>query len=107
MKFCDRCGSYLRKTPEGLWCQKCRKLSPLEAKEKMKNVDRETSDAIYVIERSKDQGSKVKWKCPKCGNEEADHWFSAVAGEHAGIRRERTIEHFRCTRCSYVTSRSS
>ena len=67
MKFCDRCGSYLRKTPDGLWCQKCRKLSPLDTEGKMKDVSKETSDGVYVVERSKDQGTKVSWKCPKCG----------------------------------------
>ncbi len=82
-------------------------LSPIENNEKVTSVDKETSEVVYVVERSKDQGSKVSWKCPTCGNEEADHWFSTVSGEHAGIRRERTIEHFRCTRCSYTTSKSS
>lgn len=107
MKFCDRCGSYLRKTSEGLWCQKCRRLSPLDSNEELRIVDKETSDVVYVVEKSSDQGSRVTWKCPKCGNEKADHWFSTVSGEHAGIRRERTIEHYKCTKCSYSTSRSS
>ena len=25
MRFCDNCGTYLRTTPEGLWCPKCKK----------------------------------------------------------------------------------
>jgi DNA-directed RNA polymerase subunit M/transcription elongation factor TFIIS len=107
MKFCDRCGSYLRRTPEGLWCQKCRMLFPLDSNEELRNVDKEASDIVYVVERSTDKGSRVAWSCPKCGNEEADHWFSPISGEHAGIRRERTIEHYKCTKCSYSTSKSS
>ena len=78
-----------------------------ENNEKIKNVSKATSEVVYVVERSKDLDSKVSWNCPKCGNEEADHWFSTISGEHAGIRRERTIEYFRCTRCSYTMSKSS
>ncbi|MCK4634216.1 hypothetical protein KAT42_05220, partial [Candidatus Bathyarchaeota archaeon] len=103
----DRCGSYLRETAEGLWCQKCRKIILSKRNAETRTGKKRDSSAVIVIERPKDHYSTISLKCPKCKNEEAYHWFSNVSGEHAGIRRERTIEHFKCTKCSYSWSRSS
>jgi transposase-like protein len=49
---------------------------------------------------------KVNETCPKCGNPEAFRNVSVVAGEHAGIRQERSVERLKCTRCQYSWNRT-
>lgn len=108
MKFCDKCGSYMKKTMDGFECRKCGNVVHVSTgiqTENMKKIER--SSSIYVVDSSEDGYVKVSQVCPKCGNEEAFRWFSGVSGEHAGIRRERTVEHFRCTKCSHSWSKTS
>lgn len=108
MKFCDKCGSYMKKTRDGFECRKCGNVVHVSTgiqTENMKKIDR--SSSIYVVDSSEDEYVKVSQVCPKCGNEEAFRWFSGISGEHAGIRRERTVEHFRCTKCSHSWSKTS
>jgi len=107
MQFCDDCGSYIRKTKEGLWCPKCKRLIQSKPRVEAGSVKKTDSDVIYVIDKSQSNYAKISQTCPKCGNQEAFHWFSSISGEHAGIRRERTVEHFKCTRCSHSWSTSS
>ncbi|MCW4053232.1 MAG: hypothetical protein NWE78_08520 [Candidatus Bathyarchaeota archaeon] len=68
---------------------------------------KDSSDAIHVIDRSREGRRRISRVCPKCGNNKAYHWVSRVSGEHAGIHTERTIEHFRCTRCSHTWGRNA
>ena len=108
MKFCDKCGSYMRKTKDGFVCRKCGNVIHASTEvqtENMKKIER--SSPIYVVDSSEDEYAKVSQVCPKCGNEEAFRWFSQVSGEHAGVRRERTVEHFKCTKCSHSWSKAS
>jgi len=92
MKFCDKCGSYMKRTKKGFWCRKCGNLIPLDATMESKIVKKmEHPSPVYVVDDAEDKRVKVSQTCPKCGNNEAFHWFSRVSGEHAGIRRERTI----------------
>lgn len=79
----------------------------LKSKLKEKSVIEKDSSAVFVVDKSDVDYAKVSRECPECGNDEAFHWVSTLSGEHAGIRRERTIEHFRCTRCSHSWSTSS
>jgi len=106
MKFCDKCGSYMKKTKNGFHCRKCGNLvhAKIQAKD-MKTMD--SSSSIHIVDRSENEYVKVSQICPKCGNNEAFRWFSGVSGEHAGIRRERTVEHFKCTKCSHSWSKTS
>jgi DNA-directed RNA polymerase subunit M/transcription elongation factor TFIIS len=108
MKFCDKCGSYMKKTKNGFLCKKCGNLIYANTRTRIVDTKKiEPSSAIHVVEGSEDEHLKVPQVCPKCGNEEAFRWFSGVSGEHAGIRRERTIEHFKCTKCSHSWSKTS
>jgi DNA-directed RNA polymerase subunit M/transcription elongation factor TFIIS len=106
MRFCKDCGSYLSRTPKGLWCPKCKKHIPSKPTVKTRNV-KKNSQAIYVVGKPKHDYARSSQVCPKCGNEETFHWYSTISGEHAGIRRERTIEHFKCAKCSHSWSKSS
>ena len=108
MKFCDKCGSYMKKMKNGFLCRKCGNVIPADARMQTENMKKtEPSSSIYVVESSEDEYVKVFQVCPKCGNKEAFRWFSAVSGEHAGIRRERTVEHFKCTKCSHAWTKTS
>lgn len=108
MKFCDKCGSYMKKTMDGFECRKCGNVVHVSTGIQTKNMKKiERSSSIYVVDSSEDEYVKVSQVCPKCGNEEAFRWFSGISGEHAGIRRERTVEHFRCTKCSHSWSKTS
>jgi DNA-directed RNA polymerase subunit M/transcription elongation factor TFIIS len=106
MKFCDNCGTYLRETKEGLWCPRCKKVICTKPSKEFVSVRKASFDAVYVVDGSEEVYEKVSSTCPKCGNGQAIHWFSTVTGEHAGIRRERVVEHFKCTKCSHSWSES-
>jgi len=106
MKFCDRCGSYMNETKNGFVCRKCGNFVHANVQTKITRKT-EQSGSIYVVDRSEDEYVKVSQVCPKCGNGEAFRWFSRVSGEHAGIRRERTVEHLKCTKCSHSWSKTS
>jgi DNA-directed RNA polymerase subunit M/transcription elongation factor TFIIS len=70
-------------------------------------VKKSSMSAVYVVDESKEHYAKVTRPCPNCESDEAFHWFSRVSGEHAGIRRERTVEHFKCAKCSHTWTESS
>lgn len=91
-----------------MWCPKCKKSSPMEAKTEVKMTRRSKSNAVYVVERRQETSARKKAAktCPKCGNEEAYQWFSSIAGEHAGVKGERTVEHCKCTNCGHSWSES-
>ncbi len=103
MKFCDRCGSRMKRTHEGFRCRKCGHTIHDSSETLPKDVKRVVhSNLVYVVDKSQDKYVKVVRTCPRCGNSGAYRWFSTISGEHAGIRRERTIEHFKCTKCSHT-----
>lgn len=113
MRFCGDCGSYLVKKGEEYWCPRCQRLLQLKAvtEDEAESITEKTSrseqsDAVYFSDINEDNSVKVARSCPKCGNEEAFRWFSNISGEHAGISRERTVEHYRCTKCSHSWSSS-
>jgi len=109
MTFCDKCGSYMKETAKGLLCPRCGRHLPSKTKAKptRESPENKRNSSIYVVEEDKEQLAKVAQPCPNCGHKEAFHWVSNISGEHAGVRRERTVEHFRCAKCSHSWTRSS
>jgi DNA-directed RNA polymerase subunit M/transcription elongation factor TFIIS len=105
MKFCDKCGSRMREEKTGFTCPKCGNVADANGGIRKKKV--EQSGSVYVVDSKQNEYVKVRQACPRCGNNEAFHWYSGISGEHAGIRREITTEHFRCTKCSHSWTRSS
>jgi len=83
------------------------KPSPENSKRCGKVVLKKRESAIFVVDKSQNEGIVVSRPCPKCGNAKAYRWVSAISGEHAGIRREVTLEHFRCTKCSHEWTEST
>lgn len=107
MGFCDVCGSHLKETAEGFLCPKCGRLVRFRSEVRGQSVQKAFSDAVYVIDDPQDNRVKVSRVCPNCGNGEALRLISSVSGEHAGVRQERTVDHFRCTKCSHFWVESS
>ena len=108
MEFCDKCGARMTRTKEGFLCPKCGVVIPAKSETPLgKQKKRNGSGFIYVFGPSEAGYSKVSRQCPRCGNTKAFRSSSGILGEHAGIGRERTLEHFRCTKCSYSWTEQS
>lgn len=103
----DNCGSYMKLVAEGYRCPRCGKMVPSKSEASEMRTKESESSGIFVIDEHSNDYAKVSQACPKCGNEEVYHWVSSISGEHAGIRRERTVEHFKCVKCSYSWNKSS
>jgi DNA-directed RNA polymerase subunit M/transcription elongation factor TFIIS len=89
-----------------LQCPKCRNVIHAKPAVQAAKEKRSQSDFIYISENPRDSTVRIKRECPECGNREAFHWVSGISGEHAGIGRERTVDHFRCTKCAYTWAES-
>jgi len=103
MKFCEACGGYMTRTRDGFVCTKCGKQTKAEVVEitKISPPEKPTD----VLDASKQGYLKATEICPKCGNNEAFHSLGFVSGEHAGVRQERAMERFTCTKCGYSWSK--
>jgi DNA-directed RNA polymerase subunit M/transcription elongation factor TFIIS len=103
MEFCEKCGSRMTLTKDGLLCPKClcvvRGKPSLQLEKKKKENG---ANGIFVTGVSAESISKISRACPQCGNKVVFHWFDDVLGEHAGVRQERTVEHFRCSKCAHT-----
>jgi len=97
----------MKKTKNGFSCRKCGYLIRANTGLQTEEMKMEHTDSIHIADSSEDEYMKASQTCPKCGNPEAFRWYSGVSGEHAGVRRERTVEHFKCTRCSHSWSKTS
>lgn len=105
MKFCDSCGSYMEKTTGGFSCPRCGKKSRAKIIE-VKDMKNSNHDPVLTVDNSQIEYVKINQTCPRCGNPEAYRRFSSISGDHAGVKQERTIEHFKCTNCQYSWSES-
>jgi DNA-directed RNA polymerase subunit M/transcription elongation factor TFIIS len=93
------------KTPGGFSCPKCGNESHDHAIQ-VRRIERGDSSSVAIVTHREDEYVTVPVTCPKCGNREAFRSVSVVAGEHAGIRQERSVERLKCTRCQYSWSRT-
>ena len=101
MRFCDECGSRMNILKKGFLCPKCgHSVQTTKGIVEVKKL--KYSEPIYVVDDSAKHYTKVNRICPRCGNGKAFHWFSWISGEHAGVTQERTVEHFKCTKCLHI-----
>lgn len=103
MKFCEKCQGYMKKTQDGYVCTKCGNQMKAEIVEVVK-IDAPDQPAVE-LDTPKLEYMKVAETCPRCGNGEAFHSLGLVTGEHAGVRQERTLERFACTKCGHSWSK--
>jgi predicted RNA-binding Zn-ribbon protein involved in translation (DUF1610 family) len=92
-------------TSGGFSCPKCG-IEVYDDAIQVRRIERRYSSSVEVVDRSKAEYVKVSATCPQCGNAEAFRNVSVVAGEHAGIRQERSVERLRCTKCQHSWSRT-
>jgi DNA-directed RNA polymerase subunit M/transcription elongation factor TFIIS len=103
MKFCNICASRMKLSKQEYVCFKCgnviRATNEFIEVEKIKISELEP---ISTIDDSRKYFPKIERICPNCRHSKAFYWFSTVNGEHAGVKQERTIEHFMCTECQHT-----
>jgi predicted nucleic-acid-binding Zn-ribbon protein len=92
-------------TQGGFSCPKCGN-EVRDHEVEVRVIEHDDSASVGVVERPEAEYVKVNETCPKCGNPEAFRNVLVVAGEHAGIRQERSVERLKCTRCQYSWSRT-
>ena len=93
----------MRGTTDGFVCTKCGHQVKTEIVDVVK-IQPNLSSAVDVLDRSKLEYRKVVQVCPRCGNEEAFHSLGLVSGEHAGVRQERSMQRYTCTKCGHSWS---
>jgi len=103
MKFCEKCHAYMRETTDGFVCTKCGYQVKTEIVGVVK-MEAKPGSAVDVLDPSKLGYKKVVQVCPRCGNEEAFHSLGLVSGEHAGVRQERSMQRYTCTKCGHSWS---
>ncbi len=84
-------------------CLKCGHTVPA-ARESVEENPVTDSDVhpVTVVDAVGEDLPTISRLCPKCGHQQAYRRVSTFAGEHAGVKQERTIEHFRCTFCQHT-----
>ena len=110
LRFCRKCGSYMKKIDSGFRCRKCNNFMSADLGLQETNMRRDVpSNPIYIDDGSKGESGyvKVSQTCPSCGVSEAFRWVTRVSGEHAGISSERTIERYKCVKCSHHWTRTT
>lgn len=101
MRFCDKCGSFMDKTPRGYSCSKC----GFEVNPGIVVVTRgeePKAEPVYVVKQDSEETVKVNQICPSCGHSEAFHQVRVALGEHAGVNSDRYVERFKCVSCGYT-----
>lgn len=102
MEFCSKCGSFMAQTRDGYVCRKCGNVIKKGSGKDFSPVERVVhSSSVYVVDNSEPEAVKVARVCPRCGNVEAFRSYSGVSGEHAGVSRDRTVEHYQCAKCHH------
>jgi DNA-directed RNA polymerase subunit M/transcription elongation factor TFIIS len=86
-------------------CSKCGTSAPVVFNRTQKDL-RPVLNHVDVIEQPSSTSEKVSQRCPQCTNDQAFRWYSYSSGEHAGVKQDRIVEHFRCTQCRYVWGES-
>jgi DNA-directed RNA polymerase subunit M/transcription elongation factor TFIIS len=104
MQFCSKCGSRMKLQKKSYVCLKCgnivRTKDDFTKISQTKHQENE-SKSIYIIANTRDSPT-IRKNCPQCGNQQAFHWFTVIMGEHSGVSQERTIEHYKCTKCMHA-----
>lgn len=90
----------MRATKGGLQCTKCGNKVLADTLE-VKTLEQREVSPIAVVSDSETEHAKVTETCPVCGNPEAVRNISFISGEHAGVRQERSMERFTCTKCGH------
>lgn len=92
----------MRTTKEGYACSKCGYQLITEVVDIVKMTP--TEKPTDIVDAPSAEYMKVAATCPRCGHNEAYRSLGFMSGEHAGVRQERAMERFVCTKCSHSWS---
>ena len=98
MKFCDKCGTYMKKTYDGFICPRCGHNIETDSFD-VKRPEKTAPEPIYILDSKKSQDRTVTQSCPNCNSNEAYRTILTTQGEHAGVKQDRTIERYTCVKC--------
>jgi DNA-directed RNA polymerase subunit M/transcription elongation factor TFIIS len=102
--FCDRCGTFLKRTSKGMTCPRCGyvdEVSVIEVKRARNPAER----SVYVVKEVVD-APVANQTCPSCGHNEAYRAVVSTQGEHAGVKQDRALERYTCTKCHHSWTRN-
>ena len=95
----------MKSTKDGYICSKCGNRTEAQIVDVIKMRPPDNPTVVLDTDATNVEYAKVAETCPRCGNGEAYHSLGLVSGEHAGVRQERTMERFVCTKCGHTWSR--
>jgi len=98
MKFCEKCGSFMETASSGYRCPRCGDRVETDDVVIVRFGD-QRAEGVYVVEKTGEDAHRVNRRCPSCGHHEAFRQVSMTSGEHAGVKQERAMEHYRCAKC--------
>jgi len=101
MKFCDKCGTFMKLNNSGYSCPKCGKIEYIDLIE-VKREKKKEPEKIYVITDRNSDSFKVNRNCPRCGFSEAYKIVFSTQGEHAGVKQDRSLIKYTCTKCGHT-----
>jgi hypothetical protein len=84
---------------QGYTCPRCGKVEKLDNIEIKVDRDRMV-EPIYVLRHEEDT-VKVNQTCPNCGYYQAYRRVMVASGEHAGVKRDRSLSRYRCIECNH------
>jgi DNA-directed RNA polymerase subunit M/transcription elongation factor TFIIS len=97
LKFCEKCGLIMIPGTKGYQCNECGYIDEIKnISYKVRNKSK--PEPVYFVKEER-EAITVNRKCSSCGNNEAYRYTSITMGEHAGVKSERSLERYRCTKC--------
>lgn len=105
MKFCDKCGSYMEKAMGGFQCPRCGSVE-LSTSHVFNKRSNEAESKVYVVDNTMGGYLKVNHICPECGNPYAYRIIATSSGEHAGVKQDRSVQRYKCTKCLHPWTES-
>jgi DNA-directed RNA polymerase subunit M/transcription elongation factor TFIIS len=101
LKFCDKCGTYMKKTYDGFTCPRCGQHIETGSFE-VKRPEKSAPEPVYIVDSDKSDDQTVTQSCPNCDSNDAYRTILTTQGEHAGVKQDRTVERYTCVKCHHT-----
>ena len=101
MKFCKKCGTFMKLNNIGYSCLKCGTVEYIDQIE-VNMEEKKELKTVYIVDERRKDSCKVNRTCPHCGFNEAYRIVLATQGEHAGVKQDRSLVKYTCTKCGHV-----
>ena len=103
MKFCEKCGTFMKLNSVGYVCSKCGIVEHID-QIKVKREEKKNLETVFIIDEKEKNNFKVNYLCPHCGYKEAYKVVLTTQGEHAGVKQDRYLVKYTCTKCGYTST---